>query len=45
VGPKPMEKGEKLVKDMVNGVRRGKFMKNKYNCEWCDFAKSGHCTR
>lgn len=44
-GPKAMDKGEKLVKDMVNGVRRGKFLKNKYNCEWCDFAKSGHCKR
>jgi hypothetical protein len=45
VGPKPMEHGEKMVTDMVGGVRRGKFLKNKYNCDWCDFAKSGHCKR
>ena len=44
-GPAALEKGSKLVMNMVNGVRRGKFLKNKYACEWCDYAKSGHCTR
>jgi len=43
VGPKPMEKGEKMVKSMVNGVRKGKFLKNKYSCEWCDYKKAGIC--
>lgn len=44
-GPKALEKGSKMVSNMVNGVRRGKFIKNKYACDWCDFAKSGHCVR
>jgi len=43
VGPKPMERGEKLVKNMVSGVRRGKFMKNKYACDLCDYRKAGVC--
>ena len=45
VGPKPMEKGEKMVRNMVCGVRKGKFMKNKYACDMCDYAKHGLCTR
>lgn len=44
VGPKPMEKGEKMVRNMVTGVRKGKFIKNKYSCEWCDYRKAGICT-
>jgi len=44
VGPKPMEKGEKMVKNMITGVRKGKFIKNKYSCEWCDYRKAGICT-
>lgn len=43
VGPKPMEKGEKMVKNMVSGVRKEKFFKNKYSCEWCDYKKAGIC--
>jgi len=43
VGPKPMERGEKLVSNMINGVRRGKFFKNKFSCEFCDYKKAGIC--
>lgn len=43
IGPKPMERGEKMVKSMVNGVRAGKFLKNKYSCEFCDYRKAGIC--
>lgn len=44
-GPKAMEASAKMVTNMIKGVRRGKFIKNKYACEWCDYAKSGHCIR
>lgn len=44
VGPKPMERGEKMVRNMVAGVRKGKFMKNRYSCEWCPFKNTVHCT-
>jgi hypothetical protein len=43
IGPKPMERGQKLLTDMVAGVRRGKFFKNKYSCEYCDLRKAGKC--
>lgn len=43
VGPKPMEKAEKMVTNMVNGVRKNRFLKNKYSCEYCDFKKEGIC--
>lgn len=44
-GPKKLEESRKLLKNMISGVKNGKFIKNKYACEWCDFAKSGHCKR
>ena len=44
-GPKVQEKANKLVSSMINMVKRGFFPKNKYNCEYCDFAKSGQCVR
>jgi len=43
VGPKPMERGEKMVRSMINGVRSGKFLKNKYSCDFCDYRKAGIC--
>jgi hypothetical protein len=44
-GPTIQQKANKLVSSMISSVRRGFFPKNKYNCEFCDFAKSGQCTR
>ena len=42
-GPKSLEAGAKIVRNMVSGVRKGKFIKNKYACEWCDYRKAGIC--
>ena len=44
-GPKAQEKANKLVSNMINTVKRGFFPKNKHNCQFCDFAKSGQCVR
>lgn len=44
-GPKVQEKANKLVSNMINSVKKQFFPKNKYSCEYCDFAKSGQCTR
>ena len=43
IGPTPMEKGEKMLKNMIAGVKKNKFFKNKYSCEWCDYKKAGIC--
>lgn len=44
-GPSLQEKANKMVENMITNVKKGFFPKNKYSCEYCDFAKSGQCTR
>jgi hypothetical protein len=44
-GPTLQENANKMVRSMINSVKKGFFPKNKYSCEYCDFAKSGQCVR
>ena len=43
-GPKSIEKSNKIVKNMIGGVRRGFFMKNRLSCKFCEFKDTEHCT-
>ena len=42
-GPKTLEKSDKLVSSMINGVKTGKFMKNRSSCKFCDYKNTEHC--
>ena len=44
VGPKMMEKTNKLVSNMVSGVKRGLLIKNRESCKFCEFRATEHCT-
>ncbi len=44
-GPSTQQKANKIVSNMISSVKRGFFPKNKYSCEYCDFAKTGQCAR
>lgn len=44
-GPKTQARAEKSVRDMVKSVQRRLFLKNKYNCQHCDYRGTPHCTR
>jgi hypothetical protein len=44
-GPKSLEKANKMVKDMIATVRSKRFLKNKYNCKWCPYFDTVHCTK
>ena len=43
-GPKSIEKANKMVKNMIGGVRREFFMKNRLSCKFCPFKDTEHCT-
>ena len=43
-GPKSIEKANKIVKNMIAGVRRKFFMKNRSSCKFCPFANTPDCT-
>lgn len=42
-GPKTLEKSNKYVTSMINGVKAGKFFKNRSSCKFCDFKGTSHC--
>lgn len=42
-GPKTIEKANKMVSNMISGVRRSFFMKNRMSCKFCPFAGTEHC--
>ena len=44
VGPKMIEKTEKLISNMTANVRRGFFLKNRGSCMFCEFKDTEHCT-
>lgn len=44
-GPSLQEEANRLVSSMISTVKKGFFPKNKHNCEYCDFAKTGQCVR
>jgi hypothetical protein len=43
VGPKFVEKVDKLVSSMIKNVKKGFAMKNYNSCRFCPFANSEHC--
>jgi len=43
VGDKTLERGVKLMKNMISGVRKEFFLKNRNNCQYCPFAGTDHC--
>ena len=44
VGPKFIEKLEKLTTSMIKSTENKIFLKNYNNCKFCPFLKSEHCT-
>ena len=44
VGPKSLEKGIKMMNNMISSVKRGMFLKNRDSCKYCQFKDTIHCT-
>jgi len=44
VGPKSLERGTKILNNMVYSVRGGMFLKNRDSCKYCQFKDTDHCT-
>jgi len=42
-GPKSLEKANKLVSSMLNGMKTGMILKNRLSCRFCEFANTAHC--
>ena len=42
--PKKTEEAVKIVRSMLNAVRRGFFPKNFSACRWCEFKGTDHCS-
>jgi len=42
-GPKSMEKANKMVSNMLSGVNRRFFLKNRNNCKFCPFEGTDYC--
>lgn len=45
VGPKTFEKGTKILRNMLSSIRRGLFIKKRWNCQYCPFRGTEHCTQ
>jgi len=43
VGPKSFEKALATVNSMVNQVKKGRVVKNRWSCKYCRFANTEHC--
>ena len=44
VGPKSLERGIKILNNMISSVRRGMFLKNRESCTYCQFKGTEYCT-
>ena len=44
VGPKTYIKGIKLMRNMINTVKKGMYLKNRNSCKYCQFYQTEHCT-
>tara|TARA_Y100000310_G_C20648324_1_gene797920 strand:- start:645 stop:1487 length:843 start_codon:yes stop_codon:yes gene_type:complete len=44
VGPKPMERSQKLVRSAIKGIKAGIKLKNREACRFCEFKNTKHCT-
>lgn len=43
VGEITMQRGLKMLNNMVASVERGIAIKNRQNCQWCDYKQTEHC--
>jgi hypothetical protein len=43
VGPKTLDKGVKLMKNMISSVRNSIFIKNRNSCKYCPYFETNHC--
>lgn len=43
VGNKTLERGIKLMNNMINSVNRGIYLKNRNSCKYCPFLNTEHC--
>lgn len=44
VGPKTLQRGIKLMNNMIASVSNGMFLKNRNSCMFCPFENTEHCT-
>jgi hypothetical protein len=44
VGPKSLDRANKIVGNMIAAVRKGFFLKNRNSCKYCSFLDTPHCT-
>jgi len=44
VGPKTLDKGVKILNNMISSVRSGMYLKNRNSCKYCPFKDTSHCT-
>ena len=44
VGPKTLERGVKILNNMISSVRSGIYLKNRNSCKYCPFKGTPHCT-
>ena len=44
VGPVTLAKGIKVLNNMISGVNKKIFLKNRESCAYCPFHKTEHCT-
>ena len=43
VGPKALEKANKILNNMISAVRRKIFLKNRNSCTYCSYKNTKHC--
>jgi hypothetical protein len=43
VGPKTLNRGIKIMKNMINSVNKKLFLKNRNSCKFCPYYKTKHC--
>tara|TARA_R110001592_G_scaffold108519_6_gene303113 strand:+ start:5637 stop:6473 length:837 start_codon:yes stop_codon:yes gene_type:complete len=43
VGPKALEKANKILNNMISAVRRKMFLKNRNSCTYCPYKNTAHC--
>jgi len=44
VGPKTLERGIKMMNNMIYSVKTRMFLKNRDSCKWCQYKNTNHCT-
>ena len=43
VGPVPTQRNLKIVNNMLSSVKRGKAIKNRFSCKFCEFKDTEYC--